>query len=162
MKIDDLRVLWPIALGVIQRRSLEYVRIGRITQQRPRRIVRNRRELREELRPSLAHVLAELTGVIREEQERRGRPELLSLKQQRRAWHQQQEGGHRAIAAGAGPQAQACAARGVRHLIVILDERDELRRPAVERGLPACLLLPRVELPLIEESPFGAREKLLR
>jgi hypothetical protein len=66
------------------------------------------------------------------------------------------------MASRAGFRVQPLAAIGVRHLIVVLRERDEPHGWQVERGRAATVFLPSVPLALIQETVFHGRHELLR
>ena len=90
-------------------------------------------KLREELAPSLAHGVAQLAVVVGEEQERRRRRELLALKEQRRRRPEQRQRGQRPVASRRRHLVHALAERGVRDLIVVLEEVHEGAARQIER-----------------------------
>jgi hypothetical protein len=57
---------------------------------------------------------------------------------------------------------QTLSASGVRHLVVIFEKRDELRRLEIEGRSSAPLLLPGVALPLKQIPPLDGADHLLR
>src|SRR6185437_10453868 len=78
--------------------------------------------------------------------------EFLSLKKHWRSRSKQSQSRHRAVAAGAGELVQAFPISGIGHLIMVFDESNKRRRLHSQRRLTAPLLLPAIELPLIQVS----------
>src|ERR1043165_6441214 len=123
-------------------------RVGRLGR-RQRRFGGDALELLEELAPPLGHEGRQLGLVIGEGEERRGRGELLPLKQHRRLRREQEERRERADVGLPRELVDALAVGGVRDLIVVLQEADEAPRREAARRRAAPLLLPRVPLALI-------------
>src|SRR5688572_27954118 len=66
------------------------------------------------------------------------------------------------MAAGRRGLMQSPAEGGIRHLVVVLEIRDERVRRQVERGRTAALPLPGVPLALVQVAEPRARDQLLR
>ena len=136
-------------------------RVGGVGQRRLRLGPRHARELRQELRSSLANQLRQFLLVIGKVEERAARGKLLTLEQHRRPGRQQQQGGHPPVAARTGQLVDAQTAGRVGDLVVVLNEVDETARVEVETRRPAPVLLPLVALPLVEITPLDHRDEFL-
>src|SRR5262245_15880678 len=83
------------------------------------------RKLLHEVNAARGDLPGEFCVMVSEVVKRGGRREFLALKEQRRCRGEQQQGRHRAVAAGARLQLAALPAAGVCDLVVVLSEDDE-------------------------------------
>ena len=145
-----------------QRSKVVALRRRRQHRARPRSSVRLGNCARNSTRP-WSTAVGEVGLVIGEIQERARRRELLSLEQHRR---RRARAASSAVSARCAPGlatlVQPLPERRVRHLIVVLEKRDERVRRQIERRRAAALLLPGVPLALIEVAEPRARHELLR
>src|SRR5262249_10872244 len=118
--------------------------------------------LPEEFAAAFPYRFSEIGLEVGKVQKRRGRRELLPLKEHRRARHQQKQRGHRAPATGARQLVAAQSAGRVGDLVVILKERDERRRLKSPARGAARSALPVVVLTLKQVAILGRRDELLR
>src|SRR5437764_5136595 len=114
------------ALAMIEFASLERRHVARRRQVAVKRF--DRWKLFERLDAPFRHRRRELRFVIGEEEKRRRRSELLSLKQHRRVRAEEQQRRQRAESARVGQRLQSLAARGVCDLIVILEKTNQTLR----------------------------------
>src|SRR5581483_1411041 len=99
--------------------------------------------------------------MIREELERTGSGELLSLEKHGGSRSQEQQRSHGPVPTRTGQFVNALAPGRVGNLVVILEKRDEGGRRQAQRGRASWLLLPEVVLSLVKVTPFQRRDELL-
>ena len=151
-----------LALGKIELAPLEGGSVAGIVEARPMLEVEQARELRQKLTAALAHRGRELGVEIGKVQKRCRCPELLTLEEHRRGWHQQHQGGHGSPAAGAGQLMAAQSTRRIGHLIVVLQIADESRCRQPPGRHPAPLLLPGIMLSLKQVAVLARGDEFLR
>src|SRR5438034_9987138 len=110
-------------------------------------------KLRQELLASLVHGIRQIT-VIREKEERRRGPELLSHEQHRRSGSQEQHGGQGSIPARTSEGVQAVTAQAVRNLVMVLEKADKGAGRFRGDRWSSGLILPLIALALIQKSPL--------
>src|ERR1019366_3797696 len=140
---------------------LECERRRRIVDSLLARGLRQTGELGEELLAPFVNESSQFRLVIGEKKERTGGSELLPLKEHGRSWTQQKNRRQCAIPARAGQSARTQPGAGVGDLVMVLQEDDEGRRRDPRGRGAAPLLLPAIELSLIEKAAFGHGYKLL-
>src|SRR5207237_4396860 len=128
---------------------------------RQRRWRRDARKLLQELGAPRAHATGQLRRMIREVEERRRRPELLSLKQHRGLWPEQEERGERAHPSRARLLAETPSSHGIGDLVVVFEKCHEARWDDVERRRATAVVLPAVPLSLVQEAVFRGRHEFL-
>ena len=119
------------------------------------------RELAQELESAARDVARELSFVMREVHERCRGPRLLTLKQERRGWSEQQQRGERSQVSWRGEIAEPEPVDRIGDLVVVLEKMDELPRRQVEGGCAAAPALPRGSLSLKQEPVRRRRQQLL-
>ncbi len=100
--------------------------------------------------------------MIGEEQERRRRRELLTLKEHRGRWTDERERRQRAKARGTRELVQAASEGRVRDLVVVFEIGHETVPRQIEIRLTPALPLPRIPLSLIEIAVLRGRNEFLR